>query len=133
MRINVDKRSSTKPGAKTQSKQASSKYPFAVELSDAATVDDLKGAIAAQIKTLAPDRQRLTSSEKKTVLKSGDTLAKYNIKEGDTIHVKDLGPQIGWQTVFYIEYFGPIIFHYLIYNLQHIFYGQTFEHSAVQQ
>ncbi|PIA15866.1 hypothetical protein COEREDRAFT_81598 [Coemansia reversa NRRL 1564] len=133
MRINVDKRSSTKSGAKTQAKQAPSKFPFAVELSDAATVDDLKAAIAAQTKTLNPDRQRLTSGEKKTVLECSNTLAKYGIKDGDTVHVKDLGPQIGWQTVFYIEYFGPIIFHYLIYNFQHIFYGQTFEHSAVQQ
>lgn len=26
-----------------------------------------------------------------------------------TLYFKDLGPQIGWDTVFYIEYAGPIV------------------------
>ncbi|KAJ2367092.1 3-oxo-5a-steroid 4- dehydrogenase [Coemansia sp. RSA 2610] len=128
MRVNIDKR-----GSGTTPKQASSKYPFTVELPDSATVDDLKNAVYKQAKALYPDRQRLTVGDKKTVLASGETLAKYSVNDGDTIFLKDLGPQIGWRTVFYIEYIGPIIFHYLIYNFSELVYGQAVEHSEVQR
>ena len=31
--------------------------------------------------------------------------------KGDTgvLYFKDLGPQVGWKTVFYVEYAGPIV------------------------
>ncbi|KAJ2788793.1 3-oxo-5a-steroid 4- dehydrogenase [Coemansia helicoidea] len=125
MRLTIDKR-----GA---SKKASSRYPFVVEVPDAATVGDLKRAIAAQVKALSPERQRLTVGADKAALADGDSLGKYDLADGATVLVKDLGPQIGWQTVFYIEYAGPIALHYLIYNFQSLVYGQTFEHSALQQ
>ncbi|KAJ2783664.1 3-oxo-5a-steroid 4- dehydrogenase [Coemansia javaensis] len=127
MRLVIDKR--PKSGSP---RKPSSLYPFTVEVVDAATTDDLKLAIAKQVQTLRPDRQRLTTSEK-AVLEAGVALAKHSLGDGDTVYVKDLGPQIGWQTVFYIEYAGPIVLHYLVYNLQNLFYGQTFEHSLVQQ
>ncbi|KAI3386371.1 hypothetical protein SNEBB_008759 [Seison nebaliae] len=34
------------------------------------------------------------------------------------IYVKDLGPQIGWSTVFIAEYFGPLVIYLLIYYLR---------------
>ncbi|KAJ1822984.1 3-oxo-5a-steroid 4- dehydrogenase [Coemansia sp. RSA 2671] len=131
MRINIAKRAP--PGPATADKKASSRYPFAVELPDSATVDELKAAVAKQVSSLRPDRQRLTFGEKKEALELGSSLSKYGIKHGDTVFVKDLGPQIGWQTVFYIEYFGPIVFHFIVYNFQSLFYGQSFEHSDVQR
>ncbi|KAJ1656040.1 3-oxo-5a-steroid 4- dehydrogenase, partial [Coemansia sp. RSA 25] len=131
MRINVAKRAP--PGSASTGKGASSRYPFAVDLPDSATVDELKAAIAKQVSTLQPDRQRLTLGEKKDVLEPGSLLSKYGVKHDDTVYVKDLGPQIGWQTVFYIEYFGPIVFHFIVYNFQTLFYGQSFEHSDVQR
>ncbi|KAJ2005347.1 3-oxo-5a-steroid 4- dehydrogenase [Coemansia thaxteri] len=130
MLINIDKRASAGSGGAAKK---ASRYPFSIELPDGAMVDGLKDAIAQEVKALHPDRQRLTFGEKKDVLESGETLSKYNIKSGDTIYVKDLGPQIGWQTVFYIEYFGPIVFHVLVYHFQSLFYGQRFEHSEVQR
>ncbi|KAJ2812206.1 3-oxo-5a-steroid 4- dehydrogenase, partial [Coemansia furcata] len=131
MRINIAKRAPPSPAS--ADKKASSRYPFVVELPDSATVDELKAAIAMQVSTLQPDRQRLTFGEKKDALDLGNPLSKYGIKHDDTVYVKDLGPQIGWQTVFYIEYFGPIIFHFIVYNFQSLFYGQSFEHSEVQR
>jgi hypothetical protein len=38
-------------------------------------------------------------------------------------HIQDLGAQIGWQTVFFIEYFGPIFVHALLFYLPELFYG----------
>ncbi|KAJ2577220.1 3-oxo-5a-steroid 4- dehydrogenase [Coemansia sp. RSA 1807] len=130
MHVTVEKRSSAAAGV---SQKRSSKYPFTVELPDSATVDDLKNAIYKQVKSLHPDRQRLTAGEKKSVLETGETLAKFDVSDGDTVYLKDLGPQIGWQTVFYIEYAGPIIIHYLIYNFSGLFYSQVVEHSEVQR
>ncbi|KAJ2890965.1 3-oxo-5a-steroid 4- dehydrogenase [Coemansia aciculifera] len=131
MRINVAKRAT--PGSADSEKKASSRYPFAVELPDNATVDELKAAIAKQVNKLQPDRQRLTFGEKKDALETGSPLSKYGVAHDDTVYVKDLGPQIGWQTVFYIEYFGPIVFHFIVYNFPSLFYGPSFEHSDVQQ
>ncbi|KAJ1862059.1 3-oxo-5a-steroid 4- dehydrogenase, partial [Coemansia sp. RSA 486] len=131
MRLTVTKRPPAGTDAKTLS--PGSRYPMTVEVPDSATVDDLKLAIAKQVKSMYPDRQRLTFGDKKNVLESGSTLEKYAVKDNDTVYIKDLGPQIGWQTVFYIEYLGPIIFHYIVYNFQNIFYGEIFEHSEIQK
>lgn len=49
------------------------------------------------------------------------------------VYVKDLGPQISWRTVFYIEYLGPILIHPIFYFAQKAIYGSTFEHSRTQQ
>ena len=38
------------------------------------------------------------------------TLESYGVKNGDTLDFKDLGPQIGYRTVFLVEYFGPMLF-----------------------
>ncbi|KAJ2709685.1 3-oxo-5a-steroid 4- dehydrogenase [Coemansia spiralis] len=132
MRLTVDKRRRAAKAGEPP-KKASSQYPFEVEVADSATVGDLKRAIARQVRALGPARQRLTVGANKAALADGDALGKYGLEDGATVFVKDLGPQIGWQTVFYIEYAGPILFHYLIYNFQNLVYGQTFEHSAVQQ
>ena len=36
-------------------------------------------------------------------------LSDYVQEPAVTLYFKDLGPQIGWDTVFYIEYAGPIV------------------------
>ena len=38
------------------------------------------------------------------------TLKSYGLSSGATLSFKDLGPQIGYRTVFLIEYLGPLIF-----------------------
>lgn len=48
-----------------------------------------------------------------------------SLKDGDTIQVKDLGPQIAWRTVFIIEYLGPILIHPLIYALRPYLYKSS--------
>jgi very-long-chain enoyl-CoA reductase len=55
--------------------------------------------------------------------KDSDTLDVYEVKPNDTLEMKDLGPQIGYRTVFVVEYFGPMLF-VLFYALRPSFiYG----------
>ncbi|KAH3687664.1 hypothetical protein WICPIJ_001349, partial [Wickerhamomyces pijperi] len=56
------------------------------------------------------NRIRITDENKKVIKSDEDLLAAKELT------VKDLGPQIGWRTVYLIEYLGPLILHYVAYN-----------------
>lgn len=51
------------------------------------------------------------------------TLESAGIKSGQQIILKDLGPQIGWKTVFLVEYAGPLIVYLLTYARPALLYG----------
>ncbi|KAI8848083.1 3-oxo-5-alpha-steroid 4-dehydrogenase-domain-containing protein [Chytridium lagenaria] len=95
-----------------------------------AKVEDINRVIAKAFPKWNVNRQRLTANDK--VLERGNTVASYGLKDGDTIVFKDLGPQIGWTTVFLIEYFGPILIHPLIYFNQSLFYGSEAPKTVIQ-
>lgn len=84
------------------------------------TVKDIMSAIHKQNKKLYPARQRLTVGA--TVLEKNKRLADFDLKSGQTIVLKDLGPQIGWRTVFLIEYAGPPVIYALFYLFPSLFY-----------
>ncbi|CAG8469351.1 2429_t:CDS:2 [Dentiscutata heterogama] len=107
------------------------KPPVKIDLPEDPIVDDLKKAIYKKIPKYYPDRQRLTFNEK--VLQEGKTLNEYDIKNGDTVAFKDLGPQISWKTVFLIEYFGPLVIHPIFYYFKSQIYAEDFEHSKMQE
>ena len=81
---------------------------FKFQLSATATVRDLKAAYAKDSK----------KSIHRLSFKSGDvrleddskTLAAYGVSSPAILNFKDLGPQIGYRTVFLLEYLGPMIF-----------------------
>mmetsp|Transcript_29455 Transcript_29455/g.83074 ORF Transcript_29455/g.83074 Transcript_29455/m.83074 type:complete len:307 (-) Transcript_29455:210-1130(-) len=94
---------------------------------DGGTVDDLCEALAAARPNLYPARQRFTLLPKEgqtrgTVLVPGKKLSDYDVREGTVLLFKDLGPQIGYKTVFFWEYFGPLAVYPLFYFFPGVFY-----------
>ncbi|KAF2173261.1 hypothetical protein M409DRAFT_49731 [Zasmidium cellare ATCC 36951] len=68
-------------------------------------------------------RLRITKEDGTLVLNDKKTTVdSLGLKDGSVIQVKDLGLQIAWQTVFIIEYLGPLLIHPLLYFLQPYIY-----------
>lgn len=76
-------------------KATSSPYPLNVKLSSSSpTLLELKTQVSQQIKPLKVERQRVTTQDKKPLLNDDAKLNELGLKDGDTVWVKDLGPQV---------------------------------------
>ncbi|KAI0059252.1 hypothetical protein BV25DRAFT_1860876 [Artomyces pyxidatus] len=100
---------------------------------DSATVADVKAALAAKFPRLYVERQKITLKDSKKALSDESTLLDAGVTDGGEVSVKDLGPQVSWQTVFLVEYCGPLVIHPLIYHFSNVFYRGPVQHSQLQQ
>lgn len=103
--------------------------PGGLELSDDASVEELQLALHVYNKKWYPSRQRFTlpldpKEKKPTVLEPGKKISEYfGSKTGEfQVVFKDLGPQVGYKTVFFWEYFGPLFVYSLFYLFPRQFY-----------
>ncbi|ODV93138.1 hypothetical protein PACTADRAFT_35774 [Pachysolen tannophilus NRRL Y-2460] len=92
-------------------------------------IQDIINEYAKVNNNINPNRVRLTvSSEddestkrpKQIVLQNDKTVQQNNLvclneKEATIVYAKDLGPQISWKLVFFLEYLGPLIIHPIFY------------------
>ncbi|OLY85233.1 putative enoyl reductase [Smittium mucronatum] len=133
MKVSVEKqrRSSKGPSKGGAPQTANISSPVEFELSEGASVLDLKNQIQKKMKVPVV-QQRLTIDGGKKVLEDKSLVKNYEL-EDKVVALKDLGPQISWKAVFLIEYGGPILIHLAIYKMQSLFYGQKFVHSPAQR
>ncbi|CAO1619495.1 unnamed protein product [Parajaminaea phylloscopi] len=125
--LQIHKRGSPTPRAAERA--TSSPWPLQLEFQGTPTVREVKQAIKAKIPKLYPERQRLTTDDKKPLVADAD---KISVPSGSSLYIKDLGPQVAWRTVFLVEYFGPLFIHPLLYWGSQKLYG-AYEPSQMQE
>lgn len=87
------------------------------------TIGEIKKELNKQKKAPYVERQSLKNDAKGKSLSDKETIDSLGLKNGSKLFYKDLGPQIGWKTVFLAEYAGPLAVYLWIYTRPWIFYG----------
>lgn len=94
------------------------------DVSGAATIGEIKKLISKKVPSLYPDRISLRSEPRGKSLGDSTVLNKLDlVKERPQLYFKDLGPQIGWSTVFLCEYAGPLFCYLITYFRPSFIYG----------
>lgn len=99
------------------------------DVDKSATIGQIKKLISKQKKALYPDRIALRSEVKGKSLSDSVQISKIELTKGKELYLKDLGPQIGWSTVFLCEYAGPLICYLITYIRPAILYGPQASNS----
>ncbi|GMH32245.1 hypothetical protein BSKO_00079 [Bryopsis sp. KO-2023] len=124
-----------------ESRSGKNLVPGGLEVDAEGTVDDLKKAFHAKKRAFYPSRQRFSFPPKQgekrgEALADGAPLSRYGLRTGSVLQFKDLGPQIGYSTVFFWEYFGPMAVYPLFFLFPKVFYpwhSGPVQHGVVQQ
>ncbi|XP_072402933.1 probable very-long-chain enoyl-CoA reductase art-1 [Diabrotica undecimpunctata] len=98
-----------------------------ITASNTTTVGDIKKEIA-KVSKFPVDRQSLRSEVKGKDIKNDATIP--NLESLRKVFVKDLGPQIGWNTVFLLEYAGPLFIYAAVSFRPWILYGDNASNST---
>jgi len=94
-------------------------------LSPNTSILEVKDRIASQYPSWYRDRQSLRLEKKGKSLKDSETLTGLGLSSDCTLFFKDLGPQVGWSTVFVAEYAGPLFIYLLFYLRPSILYENS--------
>jgi len=104
-------------------KSRSGKTIRVVECDPNASVLTLKQQFAKDTR-IEVNRQRFTIGTRTgPALKDQHNISKYGLKDGDVLVFKNLGRQIGYSTVFFIEYAGPLFLYPIFFLRPQLIYG----------
>jgi very-long-chain enoyl-CoA reductase len=78
------------------------------------TIADVKAAVGKR-KNLGVDRMEIRQEPKSKGLPDGKTLESVGVTTSGSLYLKDLGPQVGYKTVFIAEYLGPLLVYLVFY------------------
>lgn len=113
---------------------SNSKTIDTVKVSSSTTIGEIKQQLCKNKKAPYVERQSLRSQPKGKSLSDSETVKSLDLKSGSKLYYKDLGPQIGWKTVFLVEYAGPLVVYLWLFQRPWIFYGTVDEemHSTAK-
>ncbi|CAK8689173.1 very-long-chain enoyl-CoA reductase-like [Clavelina lepadiformis] len=98
-------------------------------LSSATTVRDIKELFHKQNPKFYPSRQSYRLEPRSKSLKDSDTLGSLDLSSDGVLYFKDLGTQLGWSTVFYFEYAGPLVLYLMFYSRLPFIYGEEYAYK----
>ncbi|CAH1158500.1 unnamed protein product [Phyllotreta striolata] len=95
-----------------------------ITASNGTKVGEIKRLIA-KVSRISIERQSIRSDSKGKDINDDQTVP--HLESIRKVFVKDLGPQIGWNTVFLLEYAGPLFLYAAVATRPWIFYGNATE------
>lgn len=94
-----------------------------IEVTDNLTIKDVKAKVA-KLSNIAIPRQSIRTEARGKDVSDNTKIGTIGLGTSATLYVKDLGPQIGWKTVFLAEYAGPILCYVLISVLNPLIHSE---------
>jgi len=89
------------------------------------TIEELKEAFIKVKPKYYVSRVSLRLDTRGKSLGDDESLHSLGFDTTAKLYFKDLGPQIGWKTVFLTEYAGPFVLYAIFYSRPSIIYGST--------
>jgi len=95
-----------------------------MDLDGNSSIGDVKKSVALEKPNLYVTRQSLRSEQTGKNIKDDVKLSTLNSSDNVLkLYFKDLGPQVGWTTVFLTEYAGPLFIYLIFYLRPSCIYG----------
>ncbi|GAB1597617.1 very-long-chain enoyl-CoA reductase-like [Argonauta hians] len=94
------------------------------------TLKDVKKEYKKFSPKLSFERHSFRKEARGRLLRDDETLTSLGFNKKAVLYFKDLGPQIGWTTVFLTEYAGPIFIYMFFYIRPGFIYGKNTKSRA---